>query len=307
MNEFEKIDIFCNILSVQEVFEGYEKRKKYIITTSEKKYFVKILPHSISEEEINKVKWIHFVYEENGIPLIPLVDVIVQGNQTILIYDYFDGQNLKESNLSIVQCKEYGMKVAKEVKKMNEITNIPIFFHDFDLSHHFHEYVKRFQKVIQDKKDLFYEVFDGKFVEHLLLRFESLYHDIISNEVMLNHNDIKLANIMVDDVGNFYFVDIDPIDLTYRGFNVNYSIFNFLLDIESTRNEREFIKAFLREYDGSKSFMKELEYFLISDFINELSRLLDQNFTYLLEHTSFVKRLLFNDNHSFQTIIYESI
>lgn len=300
-----KFDLPSNVLKIDEIKKGYKKRKKYIVETTKRKYFIKVLPYKVSLEEIEKIKWIYKIYEKENIPIVPLDDIILKKNTTILVYDYFEGNDLKDSLLTLEQYKNYGMKVSLEVKKMNRIRNYPNVFKRFDLKEHCNIYIDEFKKVISNEKEKMYNLFSDKEINNLILRFENLCEHIIKNdEVMLNHNDVKIRNIMINNKNDIYLVDIDPIDLTYRGFNINYSIYTFLFNNSLEKAERAFLKGFIQEYDPDKQLIREYEYFIISDFINELEMLLSRYYDYLKNNQSFIKKVLFNENNILTQILY---
>lgn len=300
-----KFDLPSNVLKIDEIKKGYKKRKKYIVETTKRKYFIKVLPYKASLEEIEKIKWIYKIYEKENIPIVPLYDIILKKNTTILVYDYFEGNDLKDSLLTLEQYKNYGMKVSLEVKKMNRIRNYPNVFKRFDLKEHCNIYRDKFKKVISNEKEKIYNLFSDKEINNLILRFENLCEYIIKNdEVMLNHNDVKIRNIMINNNNDIYLVDIDPIDLTYRGFNINYSIYTFLFNNSLEKAERAFLKGFIQEYDSDKQLIREYEYFIISDFINELEMLLSRYYNYLKNNQSFIKKVLFNENNILTQILY---
>jgi len=305
MNNIEKLKLFDNIISIEEVKKGYKKRLKYIVKTVDKNYFIKILPYEMSSNEIEKTKYIYKIYKQKNIPLIPLLDIILQKDETILIYPYFEGKDLKDSNIPLSHFRTYGIKVAREVKKMNQITRYPDLFKKFNLENHCDNCINKLNRILVDRGKEVYALFSKEEITSLTSRFKELLNCIKYNDVMLNHNDIKTANIMLDKNNNFYLVDIEPIDLTYRGFNLNYSIYTFLFNDDFEEQQKQFLKGFIKEYDPNKQLIKEFEYFIISDFINELERLLDNNYSYLEQNRIFIKNVLFNRKNILSTILYE--
>lgn len=190
---------------------------------------------------------------------------------------------------------------------MNQIKNYPDLFKSFDLREHCNKYIDAFKKVISKEKEKIYNLFSDKEINNLILRFANLCEEIIENdEVMLNHNDVKIRNIMTNKDNDIYLVDIEPIDLTYRGFNINYSIYTFLFNNSLEKAERAFLKGFIQDYDVDKQLIKEYEYFIISDFINELEMLLRRHYDYLKNNQSFIKKVLFNRNDALIKILYSS-
>lgn len=304
MKQMKGIKMFKNILAIEEVKKGYIERKKYVIETVEGKYFIKVLPSKLSSNEIEKTKWIYKTYDKENIPIIPLLDIITNKKETILVFKYFEWKNLQESQLTLEQYESYGRKVALEVKKMNKIKNYPNSFKTFDLRNHCNKYIERLRKIVDRKRNKVNELFSDIEIENLILRFQNLSENIIGNEVMLNHNDIKTDNVMLDKDNNFYLIDIEPSDLTYKGFNINYSIYTFLFANNFKQNERAFLKGFIKEYDPNKSLMKEWEYFIISDFINEFNKLLERYSDYLKNNISFIKKVLFNEDNILIHVLY---
>lgn len=304
MNIIRELNIFKNILSIEEISKGYPKRKKYIVKTIDKLYFVKIIPYKIEDEEVEKTKWIYKTYQENKIPVIPLLDIKAYENKTIYIYPFFEGKDLKENILTREEYKNYGKLVANEVKKMNQITDIPKEFKLFNLEKHCNDCIHKIDNLMLNEKyqEKIYRIFSKKELHDLKLRLKEILNDIKHDKMMLNHNDIKLANIMIDKNGKFYFVDIEPINLTPIGFNLNYSIYTFIYP--NTKDSQTFLRSFINTIDREKSLKKEWEYFIISDFINELSKLIDKDYEMLLKDKERINDILFNNNHYLEKILY---
>lgn len=306
MEEVIKLNLFDNIISVKEVKEGYYKRKKYIVKTLEQQYFIKVLPYKATKKEIEKTKWIHETYIQNNIPLVPLLDIVIREDKTILVYPFFEGKNLKEKKLTLEEYNTYGSLVAKEVKKMNSIKCFPKMFNLFNLKQHHNKYIKKLNYILADEnyKNKIIKLFTKEEIKNLKLRFKTLLKEIEHHEMILNHNDIKLANIMLDKDQHYYLVDIEPIDLTPIGFNINYSIYTFLFSNSYEKNEKTFLKGFIKTIDPNKNLIKEFEYFIISDFINELQSLIDKKYNILLKESKKIKEILLNKNNVLETILY---
>lgn len=307
MLNIREINLFRDATYIEEIEEGYPKRKKYKVTTPKCEYFIKIHDYKMSNQEIQKEKWLYQAYENSKIPIVPLLDVIRKDNNTIFIYPFFKGKTLKKANLSKKEFRDYGIRVAKDVIKINHITYDSNLFKPLELEEHFKEDMERGRKLwrnsIYRKKIL--QIFTKQEIRLLFAYYRNLLKDVKKEKVMLNHNDIKTGNIMLDKQKNYFFIDIDPINLTVPGYNMYYSLFWFLLP-NCEEKEKCFLKGFIQTLDPQIKLLKQLHYFLISDFMNELEMLLNEKFDDLMQENLRLKQMLFNENNIIEKVIYEN-
>lgn len=141
-----KIDLFKNSTCIEEIKEGYYKRKKYKIITPNQEYFIKVHEYKMSDKEIKREKWLYEAYEKLGIPIVPLLDIIIKDNNTIFVYPFFKGETLTKSNLSLKEFMNYGIKVGKDVIKINNITYDSDLFKPLELEIYFKKDIENVKK-----------------------------------------------------------------------------------------------------------------------------------------------------------------
>ena len=307
MLNIREINLFRDATYIEEIEEGYPKRKKYKVITPKCEYFIKIHDYKMSHQEIKKEKWLYQTYENLKIPIVPLLDIISKGDNTIFVYPFFKGETLKKENLSKKEFRNYGIKVATDVIKLNHITHDSNLFKPLELEKTFSkEDWERCKKIWRNKsyRKKILQIFTKQEIRLLFKYYKNLLEDVKKEKVMLNHNDIKTGNIMLDKQKNYFFIDIDPIDLTVLGYNIYYSLFWFLLP-NCEKKEKCFLKGFMQTIDSEKRLIKQVHFFLIADFINELEMLLKDKFDDLMQEKVWLKQMLFNKNNIIEKVIYE--
>lgn len=297
---------FKDLISIEEIKKGYSGRKKYKVKTRKKSYFVKIHHEQLNEKEIRREKLLYETYECLKIPVVPLLDVVEYKNRAMFIYPFFEGMNLRDAKLSLDECYKYGKKVGKEILKLQKSSINGEFFAKVDLENYFgyeEEQIKSLWKnEIYQQKIL--QIFSKKELQSLQMLYETLLDFVKKQKFSLNHNDIKTTNIMLDEKMDYYLIDIDPIDLTPAGFNVCYSIYSFLLP-KFKESEKSFLKGFIQEIDPRREIVKQLQYFLMIDMMNESEKLLKNYFNELQENKEYMKKMLFNKGDFLEQVIYD--
>lgn len=302
MTNLRDIAILNNAITIEEINIESRCKNKFKVVTDDQTFFVKIEDNVYSEKDIEKVKWLYQTYKEEGIPTIPLIDIFTINNETIWIFPFFEGKTLFDVNITLEQMKYYGILVANDIKKLNKKNPDLNLFSTLDLRQHCEDRVNRINSFLKckDTRDKFLTIFNEIEWQELLNYYNNLYESIKNDDVMLNHNDIKLPNIMIDKNSNYYFIDLDPFDLTIIGYNIGYSISCFLFKNEKER-EKAFLRAFIQTIDSSKSLINQMNYFLISDFINKI----EMYFEFYQNNSSFIKSMLFNVGNILEAELYQ--
>ncbi len=306
--DIKYIHYFKDLKSIEEIKKGYNGRKKYKIITKNQDYFIKIHHYKLTEKEIMKEKILYEIYRSLEIPVVPLLDVIEYKNKTMFIYPFFKGTNLRDVNVTLDEYYQYGKKVGKEILKLQDVSINSKFFAKVNLDEYFNHQQKQIKKlwenVVYQQKIL--QLFSKEELRSLEMLYETLLNFVKKQKFSFNHNDIKIANIMLDEKMNYYLIDIDPIDLTPAGFNICYSIYSFLL-LNFQETEKSFLKGFIQTIDPNREIIKQLQYFLMIDMINESEKLLNNYFNELDENKEYMKKMLFNKNNFLEEIIYNEI
>lgn len=306
IKDIKQIHYFKDIISIEQIKKGYHKRKKYKIITENGSYFLKTHHSKLKSEEIMQGKKLYEIYQKLNIPTVPLLNLIEYKNETIFIYPFFEGTNLKDSNLSMKEYYKYGTKVGQQIIKLQKC---PVDFKTFsnvNLNNYFNQDKKRIKNLWKNeeyRKKILY-IFSKEELKKLTRLYISLLDFIKTQKFLLNHNDIKIANVMLDEQENYYLIDIDPIGLTPAAFNVYYSIYSFLLP-QFQENEKAFLKGFIQTIDSKREIVKQLQYFLIADMINESEKLLTKYFNEIKENKEYMKKMLFNKENFLEKMIYD--
>lgn len=306
-NDIKEIHYFKDVISVEQIKRGYKKRKKYKITTKNgQNYFIKTHHRRLNKKEIIKGKILYETYQSLKLPVVPLLDIVTYKNKTMFIYPFFEGICLKDSDYTLKEYYEYGKKVGQDIIKLQKKSWNPEVFHRLNLDDYFQEdklKIKKIWETVNDSEKIL-QIFSRKDLEKLSVLYRSLLDFMKKQKYCFNHNDIKMANIMLDAKSNYYFVDIDPMDLTPPGFNVYYSMYVFLLHTFQEK-EKAFLRGFIQTIDPNKKIIKQLQYFLIADMINECQKLLEDYFDDLQKNKKYIKEILFNKNDLLEKIIYD--
>ena len=175
-----------------------------------------------------------------------------------------------------------------------------------NLNNYYQEEQKHIQRLWKNKEyqQKIGQIFSTEELRYLLMKYKSLLEFVKTQEFLLNHNDIKVSNVMLDQQKNYYLVDIDPIGLTPQGFNIYYSIYSFLLP-NFKEKEKSFLRGFIQTIAPNRQIVKQIQYFLISDMINESEKLLDSNFFELQSNKEYLKKIIFNKEEFLEKKIYE--
>ena len=276
-------------------------KEKFKVVTENQSFFVKVEDSAYSDKDIEKVKRLYRTYEEEDIPTVPLIDVFTVGEETIWVFPFFEGQTLLEANIPLEKIEYYGKQVAIDIQTLNKKKPEETLFGVLDLKRHYEDRVNKIKNLLNQKetRGQLLEIFDDRKWQKLLYFYGRLFEAIKNDDPMLNHNDIKLPNILIDDDENYYFIDLDPFDLTVVGYNIGYSISCFLFQ-EGREAEKAFLRAFIRTIDHNKKLINQMNYFLISDFINKFEKYAD----IYKRDSHFIESLLFNENDMLRDLLY---
>lgn len=295
--------LFDEIIDIINIEKGYKLRHKFKVITKEKNYFVKIHNHCLNEQDIENHKTLYKYYEKCNIPIIPLLDIKNIQNKTFFIYEFKAWKSLSEENFSPKAYFNYGNKIGKDILKLQQISYDKDVFKKFDLKKYYDRDVERFKEA--DNKYKVLNLFTEKEKKDLISIFTSLFNDIKEESYYLNHNDIKPENVLIEN-DNYYLTDIDFFGLTLTGFNIYYSLNSFLMP-NFENNIKWFIRGFIQSIDPNKKLSKQLHYFLIADFSNELIELSNKHYDKISENINYTKSMLFNVNNIIAEEIYKSL
>ncbi len=69
-------------------------------------------------------------------------------------------------------------------------------------------------------------------------------------------------------------------------------------------NEKTFLRGFIQTIDPNREIVKQLQYFLIADMIDESEMLLTKYFKKIQENKEYMKKMLFNKEKFLEKMIY---
>lgn len=229
-----------DIVSIEEIKQGYNGRKKYKVTTINKTYFIKVHHYKLNQKEIMQEKILYETYKKLDIPIVPLLDLIEYKNETIFVYPYFEGITLKDAVLTLEEYYKYGVKIAQEIMKLQKVSMDSKVFSKVKLDKYFKGDKKRIINLWKNEeyKEKIYNVFSKEELQELTIFYKSL------------------------------------------------------LD-------------FIQTIDPNRKIVKQLQYFLIANMINESEKLLTKYFDEIQENKEYMKKMLFNKEKFLEKIIYE--
>ena len=299
MDYLKTISIFQDYIAIEEINVESRCKNKYKVVTKDNTYFVKIEGAHYPEKDIINAKWIYQRCLEKGVSILPLVDIISFGDETVWIHPFFEGKTILEKDYSLEKFKEYGECVAKDILKLNEIEPISSF-ETVDLNKHCDERINKvLNRLNDDESQYMLKIFNKEEWYELIDYYKELGKRIIGDKVSLNHNDIKLPNILIDNDDNYSIIDFGPLLLTNVGYNIGYSISCFLFENDKDK-EKACLRGFISIIDEKQELLDQFNYYLISDFINKLDMYRDD----YLDNIDFIRLILFNKDDILKRELY---
>ncbi|MDE6141673.1 MAG: hypothetical protein K2G03_03625, partial [Bacilli bacterium] len=121
MDYLKTISLFKDYISIDEINVESRCKNKYKVKTKENTYFVKIEEAKYTERDIINAKWLYQRCLDEGVSVLPLVDVISFGDETLWIYPFIEGKNILANDYSLEEFRDCGKSVAKDILKLNNI------------------------------------------------------------------------------------------------------------------------------------------------------------------------------------------
>ncbi|MDE6292727.1 MAG: hypothetical protein K2L98_03510, partial [Bacilli bacterium] len=94
MIDLKTIPLFKDCISIEDINVESRCKNKYKVKTKDNTYFVKIEEAHYAEKDINNAKWIYQRCLEEGVSVLPLVDILSFGDETLWIYPFFEGKTI---------------------------------------------------------------------------------------------------------------------------------------------------------------------------------------------------------------------
>lgn len=234
---------------------GYEDFN-YILTTSDNKYFIKILYNGRDEKEANdylnrlkkvcesKVSFPKLLNYNGGLLYkLKINDVLYR----IFVFEYIDGKNLFELGISLTE--EEIVYIAQQIKIIHSIDLKPNFIYDSWA-------ISSFPKEYENKKDVIPNGFQDKifslYKDYKNIEFDKLPHAFV-------HGDIMNTNIMKDKKGKLWLIDIAVSNYLPRIQDLVVISCNLCMTDDKEESYRR-IKILVDEYCKNISFTKYEKY-----------------------------------------------
>ena len=264
---------------LEKVSDGYSGALLYVIKRKREKFFLKIFNKTFDYKEIDLLKKKLNIYKELNINSLEIIDSNKIGNldKYYIVYNYIDGQNLKEfTNLkkSNSQYIRYmGRKIGKQLNKLREYNKYDKNLFEFkDINKLTETIIENFKSMLKDEKIIgtIQKYFNKSELKNLETKLKK-YKNVLKNiEPKLIHGDIKRSNIMIDKSKKLYIIDVESMQL-------NYDVMNFLYQMtwalfKENHREAEFVSGY---FDGiynnqrPKNFNEQILFITILNFFNE--------------------------------------
>lgn len=263
---------------LQELIGGHSGAENYKISQHNQDFMLKIFPPDFSPVKLAAIPAICELYSQLGINSLHCVKIgkIDATNQYFCIYNYIDGKNLEiigEEEYTPVDNYHLGEHVGKWLKTLKAATlpsEVELEIADImDLT----DYINKLYKSMianPETRDLLLAYFDIHQLEYLLQGFNhaSLFFD---QDRHLIHGDIKRSNLMRDQNGIIYIIDIESMKYGHDMFNFRHQM-TLQLRTDNIRRT-QFLKGVfdgLYSYSRPEHFNEQVLYIYAFNFIEHL-------------------------------------
>lgn len=223
----KKISFIKADYKLERITEGYSGAFTFKIITSEKNYFLKIMPNR--ENAINRIKEIIKIYNENNIKVPALVEVneIEDLNLYYCIYEFIEGQNV--NNLAGIKPIDFFYDIGKEIgNKLKVLNSCKIQTNYIDYSEEITDIMKtsedNFETLFNEEKDTINKYFTNNELKSIKENFHKYATSFNNDKKVLIHSDIKLGNILINENDEIVLIDLERMKYAYPLFCLAWSI-----------------------------------------------------------------------------------
>lgn len=237
---------------LEELVGGHSGAENYKLSVDEQSYMLKIFPEGFKEIRIRSIPYVCELYQKLGIDSLKCLEIgkLSSTGQYFCIYNYIDGKNMEEigegkyTPAENYQLGRFTGKWAALLKAAEYPDSANMREYNIDeLNQHVHGVYKKLkasslcQEVLLGFRQLdLDEMF--KMFQNQALAFDGLPKRLI-------HGDIKRSNLMMDNNGTIYLIDIESMKYGYDMFNFRYQL-TWLFRHDNLKR-RSFLKGF---FDG---------------------------------------------------------
>lgn len=254
MKILDQLDIYPK----EFISKGYSEEKKYKVT-ADKNYFLKISPLSFTKKKKLELKYISLL--ENEIKLPKLIELKVETNSILSLYEWIEGLDLREcvTQLTNKEQYQYGVQAGLFLKKIHSISIEEEFFNWEEY------YIQKSMKKIDSfrKSHINFPEIES-FIDYIQTHKVLLQDRAIS----LCHGDFHVGNMMIDSKTK----EIVMID--FGSLEIGDPMEEFNRMIWSAQLSEVFATGLINGYFGEEkipeNFWKLMAYYMACDVVGSI-------------------------------------
>lgn len=259
---------------LEELVGGHSGAENYKISAHGQNFMLKIFPEGFKDVRIRSIPHVCKLYRQLGINSLECLKIgkLASTGQYFCIYNYIDGRNMErigESEYTPVENYQLGCFTGKwaQLLKTAKFPNDDDMreFDIDDLTQHACDVYKElssfqlWRNVLAD--------FEGLDIDRMLEMFQERAQSFSGLPKCLIHGDIKRSNLMRDQQGVIYLIDIESMKYGYDMLNFRYQL-TWLFRKDSIKRSN-FLRGFFDGlYDGTRpeGFNNQFIYVYVLNF-----------------------------------------
>jgi len=240
------------------ISKGYSEEIKYKVK-ADKNYFLKISPLSFTNKKDLELKYISTL--ENKIKLPKLIELKIETNSILSLYEWIDGVDLREcvTQLTDKEQYQYGVQAGVFLKKIHSISIEEEFLSWEEY------YIQKSMKKIDSFRNLhinFPKI--ESFIDYIQTHQFLLHNRLIS----LCHGDFHVGNMMIDSkTKELVMIDFGSLEIGDPMEEFNRMIWNAQLSEEFSTG---LINAYFNEKNIPDEFWKLMAYYMACDVVGSI-------------------------------------
>ena len=240
------------------ISKGYSEEIKYKVK-ADKNYFLKISPLSFTNKKDLELKYISTL--ENKIKLPKLIELKIETNSILSLYEWIDGVDLREcvTQLTDKEQYQYGVQAGVFLKKIHSISIEEEFLSWEEY------YIQKSMKKIDSFRNLhinFPKI--ESFIDYIQTHQFLLHNRLIS----LCHGDFHVGNMMIDSkTKELVMIEFGSLEIGDPMEEFNRMIWNAQLSEEFSTG---LINAYFNEKNIPDEFWKLMAYYMACDVVGSI-------------------------------------